>query len=183
MVETPTLRQSDLEQKTNRGPSPRSRCRLKLFIVAAFPILSLLFFCGSAKTDSLFRPGVERLEIVTASIPHNHVFQIAPARTAEQMTRGLMFRPFLPEDEGMLFGFGAEDILTMWMKNTCVPLDMIFISHDGRIVSIRRNAVPMSEEYIQSGQPAIAVLEVNAGTAQKIGLSVGDVVRHPMFQR
>jgi uncharacterized protein len=183
MIEASPLWASNLpKQKSNRRLSSQTYPFLSNLFTAAV-ILNFLPLYSSAKADPAFQPDLERLEIVTAAIPHNHVFQVKPARTPEQMARGLMFRPFLPEDEGMLFDFGAEDVLTMWMKNTLVPLDMIFVSHDGHIVSIRRNAVPMSEEYIQSDRPAIAVIEVKAGTAEKIRISVGDVVRHPMFQR
>jgi len=92
-----------------------------------------------------------------------------------------MFRRFLPQDRGMLFIFEAERPVAMWMKNTYLPLDMIFIGKTGRVVSLVENAEPLSEKIIPSGAPAYGVLEVNAGAAAKIGLKIGDTVRYPAF--
>jgi hypothetical protein len=157
-----------------------SRLPPPLFLGAAFLVLIFSFLCVSARAEA----DLERLEIVTATGPH--VFQIEVARTEEQRSKGLMYRRSLPEDHGMLFDFGFdvgfEDVVTMWMKNTYVSLDMIFVSRGGRVVSIAQDAVPLSEAIISSEKPVFAVIEVNAGTARKIGLSVGDSVRHPMFK-
>ena len=69
----------------------------------------------------------------------------------------------------------------MWMKNTYIPLDMIFVSDKGKVISVAHDAKPMSETIISSGAPAYAVIEVNAGTAKKLSVRVGDLVRHPIF--
>ncbi len=119
--------------------------------------------------------GTEPLTIVTASGPHK--FAVEVMRTDAQRERGLMFRHFLPADRGMLFDFDIEQPVMMWMKNTYIPLDMIFIGKSGRVVSIVANTEPLSEHIITSGAPVLAVLEVNAGTAAKIGLKTGDQVR------
>ena len=104
-------------------------------------------------------------------------------RSGPQRERGLMFRRFLPQDRGMLFDFGTERPVMMWMKNTYLPLDMIFISRAGKVSGTRQNTEPLSEKIIPSGAPAYGVLEVNAGTAARIGLRIGDDVRHPLFAK
>jgi len=122
----------------------------------------------------------EKLEFVTAS--GAYPFQVEIARTMEEREVGLMYRRSLLEDGGMLFVFHSEENVAMWMKNTYIPLDMIFVSKKGRVLSIARDAKPLSEDIIPSGKPAFAVIELNGGTAAKIGLAVGDVVRHPSFR-
>jgi uncharacterized protein len=102
-------------------------------------------------------------------------------RSGLQRERGLMFRRFLPQDRGMLFDFKTERPVTMWMKNTFLPLDMIFIGRTGRIVGLAENTEPLSEKIIPSGAPCYGVLELNAGTAAKIGLRAGDTVHHTIF--
>ena len=124
---------------------------------------------------------LERLEIVTAS--GTHEFSVEVMRSGPQRERGLMFRRFLPQDRGMLFDFATERPVTMWMKNTYLPLDMIFIGRAGKVVGLAENTEPLSEKIIPSGAPAYGVLEVNAGTAARIGLRIGDSVRHPLFDK
>jgi uncharacterized protein len=123
--------------------------------------------------------GLENLEIVTASgvIP----FSVEVMRTSEELQRGLMFRKDLPEGRGMLFDFEPEQNVSMWMKNTLIPLDMIFIKSDGRILRIAENTEVQSEKIIPSGGPVRGVLEVIAGTAKRLGIKPGDRVAHPMF--
>ena len=94
-----------------------------------------------------------------------------------------MYRKFLPENRGMIFDFGHEQKVLMWMKNTYIPLDMIFISREGRVTHIEENTEPLSEAIISSQGPAFAVLEVNAGFSRKIGLKTGDLVQHALFRR
>jgi uncharacterized membrane protein (UPF0127 family) len=93
-----------------------------------------------------------------------------------------MFRKYLPKERGMLFDFPVEQPVMMWMKNTYIPLDMVFMDHNGRIVGIARNAEPLSETIIPSGAPAAGVLEINGGEAAELGLKTGDVVHHPLFK-
>ncbi len=123
----------------------------------------------------------ERLEIVTATGPH--AFDVEVARNEKDRARGLMFRRSLPQDHGMLFLFENERPIAMWMKNTYISLDMVFVSRKGRVTSIARGAIPLSEAVIPSGGPVYAVIELAAGAADAIGLSVGDLVRHPGFGR
>jgi uncharacterized protein len=124
--------------------------------------------------------GLETLRIVTAS--GSHAFQVQIA--ADEATReiGLMNRRFMPADQGMLFEFDHDGPVSFWMKNTYIPLDMIFISRSGIVTKIVANAEPLSERAIPSGAPCAAVLELNGGAAAAIGLKVGDSVRHPFFK-
>ncbi|CAM5399973.1 ACR OS=Afipia felis OX=1035 GN=BN961_01558 PE=4 SV=1 [Afipia felis] len=124
---------------------------------------------------------METLEIVTKS--GVKVFSVEMARSPEERERGLMFRKELPEGQGMLFDFSPPQVISMWMRNTYVPLDMIFIRADGRILRIAENTEPMSEKIISSGGPAKAVLEVLAGTARKEGIAPGDRVAGVLFGR
>jgi uncharacterized membrane protein (UPF0127 family) len=152
--------------------------------LAAFLSIGVLFFAFAATTlpmaDARAQQAIEKLQIVTASGPHD--FSVEVMRTEPELEKGLMFRRFLPADRGMLFDFKQEKPVMMWMKNTYLPLDMVFIARSGKVVGIAANAEPMSERIIPSGAPAYGVLEVNAGTAEKIGLKIGDEVHHPMFK-
>ena len=123
---------------------------------------------------------MQTLEIVSSG--GVHVFSVELATNDEERERGLMFRKSLPEGQGMLFDFAAEQNVSMWMKNTLIPLDMFFIRGDGRIARIAENTEPMSTRIISSGVPVLAVLEVAGGTASKLGIKAGDRVAHPMFR-
>jgi uncharacterized membrane protein (UPF0127 family) len=123
---------------------------------------------------------LERVEIVTRG--GVHVFDVEMAVTSEERSKGLMFRRELPHGRGMLFDFVGEGPIAMWMKNTYVSLDMIFIRADGRIARIAENTTPQSETTIPSGVPVKAVLEVVAGTAKRLGISPGDRVAHRLFR-
>jgi uncharacterized protein len=123
---------------------------------------------------------LERLEVDTASGPH--VFQVEVMRTPAELEHGLMDRREMARDRGMLFDFQKAQPVYFWMKNTYLPLDMIFVGPDGRVVNIKHDAKPMDETLIPSGKPTLGVIEVNAGVADAIGLKVGDTVKHPVFQ-
>jgi uncharacterized protein len=119
------------------------------------------------------------LVIDTATGPRR--FSVEIARTPEQQELGLMFRPSLAPDAGMLFDFGETRPVSFWMKNTFIPLDMLFISADGRVADIHEHAVPMSEATIDSRVPVRAVLELNGNTVEELGIRPGDVVHHAIF--
>ncbi|WP_374547968.1 DUF192 domain-containing protein [Rhodoblastus sp.] len=128
---------------------------------------------------------LEPLTIVTdpkGAHPVDHALSVEVMRTEAEREHGLMERPYLPADRGMLFQFDVEQPILMWMKNTLIPLDMIFISRAGVVTHIHENAEPMSEAIISSKGPVFSVLEVNAGYARKIGLKPGDLVRHAIFR-
>lgn len=138
-------------------------------------------FCGPAGAQSVLQVfGRDSLIIATAS-GEEHRFEVELATTWQQQAQGLMYRQALAPDAGMLFIYSREDELTMWMKNTLIPLDMLFIGRDGRIVSLSERTVPLSLKRISSGRPALAVLELNAGTVARLGLKPGDRVIHRAF--
>jgi len=125
--------------------------------------------------------GTQTLEI--ASKTGVHVFSVEIAENDADRARGLMFRKSLPEGTGMLFDFKQEEPVNFWMENTYIPLDMIFIQADGRILRIAENTTPLSKKLVPSGGPVLAVLEVIGGTARKLGIAPGDRVAHPIFTR
>ncbi len=122
---------------------------------------------------------LEPLTIDTASGPHR--FKVEVMRTEPERERGLMYRKTMPRDHGMLFEYQAEQPVAFWMHNTYLPLDLIFIGKDGRVVNVARDAKPMDDSLIPSAGPALGVLELDAGSAKAIDLKAGDVVHHKMF--
>ena len=109
-------------------------------------------------------------------------FQVEMAVKPEQRSQGLMFRDSLSEeDRGMLFDFGKPQRAAMWMRNTYVPLDMLFIDAQGRITQIAADTQPLSDAVIASREPVRAVLELRGGVSAKLGIKPGDRVIHPMF--
>ena len=144
---------------------------------AALAALVVLGTAAQAASQSKFEP----LDIVSASGPHR--FSVEVMRTEPEREHGLMNRRHLPDDQGMLFDFKAPQPVSMWMKNTYIPLDMIFIGQDGIVISVAENAVPLSEHIISSRGEALGVLEVNGGTAAKLGIKAGDAVHSAMFSK
>ena len=122
----------------------------------------------------------EKLVIVTKD-GKQHDFQVEVARTPGQQEVGEMFRKEVPQDQGMLFDWGTVRESNMWMRNTLVPLDMLFIGPHGTIRHIAEDTVPYSEAIISSGGPVRATLEVAGGTAKRLGIVVGDKVLSPAF--
>jgi uncharacterized membrane protein (UPF0127 family) len=121
--------------------------------------------------------------LVIATRNAEHRFTIELARTPAEMERGLMFRDRLAPDHGMLFLYEEDRAVSFWMKNTLIPLDLIFADASGLIVQIAERAVPMSTALISSTGPVRAVLEVNGGTADRLDIAVGDRLVHPAFGR
>lgn len=147
---------------------------------AGIVALGLIALAAGARADD---PRVlERmtLAIETAS-GELHAFDVEVARTVTERARGLMFRESMPPDAGMLFVYPGEQQIRMWMKNTLIPLDMVFVDSEGRILEIAENTEPLSETVIASSGPARAVIELNGGTARRLGIRSGDRVRHPLF--
>lgn len=141
----------------------------------------LIFFaaalCASA---SCAKEDSGNLSIVTVS-GKRHNFTVELAVTPEQKTQGLMHRKMLPPQNGMLFLFDSERALSFWMKDTLIPLDIVFIRKDGTIHHIHPMAVPLDLTPIPSLGPVAAVLEINGGEAQSLGLAPGDTVHHQAF--
>ncbi len=105
-----------------------------------------------------------------------HDFTVEVARTSDEQSRGLMYRESLGASEGMIFPFPSPRMASFWMRNTLIPLDLIFIRSDGTIANIAANAVPHSEASIPSVEPVTAVLELRGGRAAELGLAPGDRV-------
>jgi uncharacterized membrane protein (UPF0127 family) len=122
----------------------------------------------------------ERLVIVTRD-GRRLDFTVEMALTPEQQTIGLMFRPEVKADEGMIFDWGQPRESSMWMRNTLVPLDMVFIAADGRIHRIAERTVPLSLTPVDSRGPVRATLELQGGITEKLDIRVGDRVLHRMF--
>jgi uncharacterized membrane protein (UPF0127 family) len=150
----------------------RLRAGRWIVVLAAIALCSIVV--SGARAAS-----IQPLEIVTKS--GVQVFSVEMATTEEEKTTGLMYRKELADGKGMLFDFSPEQQVTMWMKNTYISLDMIFIRADGRILRIAENTEPLSTKIIPSGGLAKGVLEVIAGTAKKYGIEPGDRVAHPLF--
>lgn len=152
------------------------------------PILLLCVACLLATLGSPLRAPAQQQDL---TFPESRLtvksggdrfkFHVELALTPEQRSRGLMFRTDLPESRGMLFDFGRPSVVTMWMRNTYIPLDMLFIDEHGGITRIAANTEPLSEETISSGGPVRAVLELRGGITEKLGIRPGDRVLHPLF--
>ena len=157
-----------------------SRPFLPIPFLATSALVALLAASTVEAAPPLTAPATDALSIETGS--GSHRFTVEVMRTRDQLERGLMFRRQMAPDRGMLFDFGSPQPVSMWMKNTYLPLDMVFIAANGRVVSVKRDAAPMSEIIIPSGGDVLGVLEVNAGTAAEIGVKPGDHVLDPMFK-
>ncbi|HEY8381753.1 MAG TPA: DUF192 domain-containing protein [Microvirga sp.] len=142
----------------------------------------LATFLWLALSAVAFAQSFEPLAIVTQG-GQRHAFLVEVARNDADRAQGLMYRRSMPADRGMLFDFGKVEPVAMWMQNTYISLDMLFIRPDGTIARVAPNAEPLSTRTIPSGEPVLAVLELNAGTAARLGIKAGDRVEHPVFKR
>jgi uncharacterized membrane protein (UPF0127 family) len=150
-------------------------------------ILSVLAALAAGRAAA--QPGVDRPQprlptermVIVARDGRRHEFTVEMALTPEQQTIGLMFRTAVPPNEGMIFDWGAPRESSMWMRNTLVPLDMLFIAADGRIHRIAERTVPLSLTPIGSGGPVRATLELQGGITERLDIRVGDRVLHRMF--
>ncbi len=133
----------------------------------------------AAAGESRVAANVLELEIVSGG--ERFAFKIEMAVTPAERARGLMDRRELAPDAGMLFDYGSPRYVSFWMKDTLIPLDMIFIRKDGRIARIAKRTIPLSLAAVPSGEPVRAVLEVIGGTTDRLGIAPGDTVIHPIF--
>lgn len=155
-----------------------------LFVIAVLAAVHLGPSVAAAQSDG--RTGspsrlvfdTTKIQVLTAK--RRYTLRVQLAVSGRQMARGLMFRKTLKPYDGMLFDFGGLTIARMWMRNTEIPLDMIFIKADGTIESIGKG-VPFSQRIVQSGEEVRAVLEVRQGTAKRLGIKPGDRIRHEIF--
>lgn len=161
--------------KPERGP----------FGLAGFMGLGLILLVGlalSAAAQAAGRESFERASLVVETLNGGrYTFAVEIARTPAQHAQGLMFREQMDSEAGMLFVNPEERPVAFWMKNTFIPLDMLFIRADGRILTIHPMATPHSTESIASAGPVKAVLEINGGLAARLGIRPGDRIRHPAF--
>lgn len=162
---------------------------IKKSIIIAAMAVSFIFAGFSAyqkfidETDSYeSNLPVENLTVEMQS-GGSHDFKVEIAEKSMDIRVGLMYRKSMPKNHGMLFKMGKNPRPTgFWMKNTLIPLDMLFVAQDGKIINIHHNAQPLSLGSIKSGGPVTAVIELNGGRADEIGIKIGDKVRHPYFQ-
>ncbi|WP_440959841.1 DUF192 domain-containing protein [Oceanicaulis sp. LC35] len=110
-----------------------------------------------------------------------HTFTVEVADTDDSRERGLMHRESMDPDAGMLFDFGREDFMSIWMANTIIPLDILYVRANGEIAKIVVGAQPFSRRPMSSDYPVIAVVELNGGRTLELGIEPGDIVRHPLF--
>ena len=144
---------------------------------AAFRLVALaLLLAGGPALAQSFEP----LTIVGGN--GRSTFEVEVARNDMDRAQGLMYRRYLAPDRGMLFDFARVEPVSMWMQNTYIPLDMLFIRPDGSIARIAADTEPLSTRTIPSGEPVLAVLEVVAGTAARLGIKSGDKIEHPLFR-
>jgi len=143
------------------------------FVLASFAALA--FLAQSAFAQLTVSPLTIRTDEAS------HAFTVEIADTAEEIRDGLMFRESLAPEAGMLFDFGEVRPASMWMKNTLIPLDMLFMDAEGQVIAIARNAVPGSLRSLGPGVPVRAVLEIPGGRAKELGITPGDTVEHPIF--
>ena len=139
-----------------------------MFAAVSMAALTLAQAAGKATIEIVSGTGV-------------HAFNVELATNDAERSKGLMFVKSLPEGQGMLFDFKRDQPVSFWMHNTYIPLDMIFIAGNGRIMHIAENAKPLSDDLIPSQYPVRAVLEVIGGTAEKLGLKPGDRVTGSIF--
>ena len=142
----------------------------------------IIAVCGFVIVPSMAQepPRIEPVTFVTATT--STMLQAEVADTEELRERGLMFRHILPPDQAMLFDFGTPRPASMWMKNTNMPLDMVFVREDGTIAAIAENTVPLSLDTVSVQEPVKGVIELAGGTAKKLGMHLNDKVFHRIFK-
>ena len=146
-------------------------------------VAALLALLAGTTSPALAQQGFPKGELTIQSGSKAHKFTVEIARTRDQRAQGLMWRRKVPKNTGMLFLHPSDKILQMWMKNTLVPLDMLFIDRSGTIVQIKERTVPHSTAVISSRQKARAVLELAGGTVSRLGVKPGDRVLHKAFAK
>ncbi|MCB1527740.1 MAG: DUF192 domain-containing protein [Hyphomicrobiaceae bacterium] len=155
-----------------------------LFLVFVLVLVVIYLFAAPWRWGGgVERPDPSQEQLVLVTETGRHPVGLEIADTEEKKQVGLMFRTELADDHGMLFAYDSPREITMWMRNTYISLDMIFIGEGGRVVSVSRQTEPMSEEIISSRVPALAVLEMKAGSAEHYQVKPGSRVEHPLFSK
>ena len=149
---------------------------------AALLSFAMMAYVALAWAFAFPAAALEKQPLTFATSSGSHAVTVEVADTDRTRSTGLMYRRSIGPDEGMLFIYDREQEITMWMKNTYISLDMIFVKRDGTISHIATNTEPFSENIIPSEGPALAVIEMAAGSASRLGLRPGDKVSHPAFK-
>lgn len=152
-----------------------------LTYIKIFSLCLLATACAQGDRAAGFGAAADDIATIS-SANGEHRFKVELADDNEERRVGLMYREELAVGTGMLFDFGDPQPVSMWMKNTLIPLDMAFIDETGVIHRIAANTTPRSLESIASGAPVTAVLEVNGGVFESLGIEPGDRVKHPIFK-
>lgn len=147
--------------------------------IAALLLLTPLAACGARTPAAPSGEAAGLLPVSIRTAKATRLFNVEVARSSEEQAQGLMHRTSLPADGGMLFPFVPARAASFWMKNTLIPLDMIFIRPDGTIARIAANTTPHSLDLVESGEPVAAVLEIAGGGAAAAGIAEGDAVSWP----
>lgn len=176
-------RKSSAHERKRPVSKSRTAPGAVLFLVVASVALAAIFLLATPWqwTTGNENSGASQEELVLVTESGRHPISLELADTEEKKQVGLMFRTELADDHGMLFVYESPREITMWMRNTYISLDMIFIGEDGRVVSVARETEPMSEEIISSRVPALGVLEMKAGSANRYEVKPGSEVVHPIF--
>jgi len=146
-------------------------------------VTRLVLFLGlslTACTQPDVKAAPETVTVTASGV--SHTFSVEIADDEAEREKGLMYRDRMAEDHGMLFLFPDVRERAFWMKNTHIPLDIIYISRSGEVISIQKNATPMNETPLNSYGAAAAVLEINGGLADRLGIRAGDQIAHPFFE-
>lgn len=133
--------------------------------------------CTAGESREASPAGLEQVQLCIISAGKTRAFTVEVAASPAQQSRGLMFRTELADDKGMIFPFAQVRMASFWMKNTVIPLDIIFVLPDGRIENIVENTVPYSLDQVESTAPVAAVLELRGGLTAELGIKAGDTVR------
>ncbi len=132
--------------------------------------------CNAGAIQGTSQAGLDIVTLCIKSGKKVHTFKVEAARTSQQQAQGLMFRTTLADDAGMIFPFSVARPASFWMKNTVIPLDIVFIRDDGTIESIAENTIPYSTDPVASGEAVAAVLELRGGLTGESEIKPGDVV-------
>ena len=155
-----------------------THCRRSLGRWAVLSVLFAILSVNQLPAAAAEPQVLDKSELVLESGERTFRFEVELAAEAEERRVGLMHRREMGADRGMLFDFGRVQPVSMWMRNTYIPLDMLFIDEGGEVVNIAHDTVPHSEAILSSAGPVRFVLEVPAGTSRLLGIGPGDVVRH-----
>jgi len=167
-------------KKSNQG---KSRAKPWTFFFFAAALCAALAYYSLGRDDDYYQSGLPiEKAVVMKQDGGQHAFKLEIAAKPIDIEIGLMHRKYMPKNHGMMFQLGKTPRhISFWMKNTLIPLDMLFVAADGSIANIHHNAVPQSLTGIPSQMPVTAVIEINGGRAAETGIKIGDRVLHPYF--